>query len=251
LNLPYLVVESDAVAVKEMQEAGIVTLFGGAANSEILQHTDMSAARALVVTVSDETTAELVVASAHDMAPHLPIIARAATESGMRRLAAVGASHIIHPELEGGLEIMRHTLLTLGYAPGHIQPYVDAVRGDAYAALASEGMRPYVLDQLITATRGVEIAWQPVAEHSPLVGKSIKEANLRARIGSSVIALLRGGYVIPNPKSNLHFEVGDLVGVIGTVQELAATADLLDPASDSLPAPNTPDLDADGFEVTM
>ena len=229
LNLPYLVVESDAVAVKEMQEAGIVTLFGDAANSEILQHTDMSAARALVVTVSDETTAELVVASAHDMAPQLPIIARAATESGVHRLAAVGASYIIHPELEGGLEIMRHTLLALGYPPGHIQPYVDAVRGDAYAAIAAEGTRPYVLDQLITATRGVEIAWQPVAEHSTLVGKSMKEANLRARVGTSVIALLRDGHVIANPTSGTHFEVGDLVGVIGTGQELAATAELLDP----------------------
>jgi CPA2 family monovalent cation:H+ antiporter-2 len=233
-----------------MQEAGIVTLFGDAANSEILQHTDMSAARALVVTVSDETTAELVVASAHDMAPQLPIIARAATESGVHRLAAVGAYHIIHPELEGGLEIMRHTLLSLGYSPGHIQQYVDAVRGDAYSAIASAGTRPYVLDQLIMATRGVEIAWQPVSEHSTLVGKSIKEANLRAQIGTSVIALLRDGHVIPNPKSDTRFEVGDMVGVIGTVQELAATAELLDPARDNLPAPNTPDLDAEGFEVT-
>jgi K+/H+ antiporter YhaU regulatory subunit KhtT len=96
----------------------------------------------------------------------------------------------------------------------------------------------------------VEIAWQPVSEHSTLVGKSIKEANLRAQIGTSVIALLRDGHVIPNPKSDTRFEVGDMVGVIGTVQELAATAELLDPARDNLPAPNTPDLDAEGFEVT-
>jgi hypothetical protein len=33
-HLPYLVVESDAVMAKEMQEAGIVTLFGDAANSD-------------------------------------------------------------------------------------------------------------------------------------------------------------------------------------------------------------------------
>lgn len=130
---------------------------------------------------------------------------------------------------------MRHTLLALGYPPGHIQPYVDAVRGDAYSAIASEGTGPYVLDQLITATRGVEIAWQPVAEHSTLVGKSMQEANLRALVGTSVIALLRDGHVIPNPKSDTQFEVGDLVGVIGTGQELAATAALLDPALEQTP----------------
>ncbi|HZB99929.1 MAG TPA: TrkA C-terminal domain-containing protein, partial [Gammaproteobacteria bacterium] len=52
------------------------------------------------------------------------------------------------------------------------------------------------------------------------VGKSIKEANLRAQIGASVIALLHHGHVIPNPKSDTRFEAGDMVGVIGTVQEL-------------------------------
>jgi CPA2 family monovalent cation:H+ antiporter-2 len=229
LHLPYLAVECDAVVARAMQEAGIITLFGDAANSEILRHTAPAAARALVVTVADETTAAVVVASVHAMAPHLPIIARAATESGMHRLAAVGASQIIHPALEGGLEIMRHTLLALGYPPEHIQPYVDAVRGDTYAALAAEGTRPYVLDQLITATRGVAIAWHPVVAHSTLVGKSMKEANLRARVGASVIALLRRGRVVPNPPSDTQFEVDDLVGVIGTAHELAATAALLAP----------------------
>ncbi len=41
-----------------------------------------------------------------------------------------------------------------------------------------------------------------------------------------------------------------MVGVIGTAEELAATAELLDPAPDNLPTPNTPDLGAEGFEVT-
>jgi CPA2 family monovalent cation:H+ antiporter-2 len=42
-------------------------------------------------------------------------IARSGTESGVERLAAHGARFIIHPELVGGLEIVRFTLLTLGY----------------------------------------------------------------------------------------------------------------------------------------
>jgi CPA2 family monovalent cation:H+ antiporter-2 len=229
LHLPYLAVESDAVVAKAMQEAGMLTVFGDAANSDIVHHTALADARALVVTVPDETAAAVVVASAHAMAPHLPIIARAATASGVHRLAAVGATHVIHPELEGGLEIMRHTLLTLGYPPAHIQPYVDAVRRDTYGAMTADGLRPSALDQLLTATRGVAMAWHPVVAHSTLVGQSLQEANLRARVGASVIAMLRGGHVLPNPPAETHFEVGDVVGVIGTVQELAATAALLAP----------------------
>lgn len=251
LKLPYLVVESDAVAAVEMRKKGIFTLYGDAANSEILAHTGISNARALVVTVADEIAAELIVGAANDFAPHVPIIARAGTESGVHRLAALGARHIIHPELEGGLEIMRHTLLALNYPVGQIQQYVDAVRDDAYSAISSGGMRPFILNQLMTAVRGLEIAWMPVANDSTVVGLSILEANIRARTGASVVALLRNNQVLPNPKSEARFQAGDMVALIGSAQELVDTAQLLDPQPEAGPVikKHVPDLDEEGFEV--
>jgi CPA2 family monovalent cation:H+ antiporter-2 len=246
LEHPYLVVESDAVRAREMQKEGVPTLFGDAANSEILAYTRLADARALVVTVSDEVTTQLVVGAAQAMAPHVPIIARAITEAGVQRLAVQGASHIIHPELEGGLEIVRHTLLTLNYSMGQIQQYVDSVRSDTYAAVSAEGKRAFVLDQLLTAVRAVEIAWHPVEDCSAVVGKSLLEADLRARTGASVIALVRAGSVLPNPKSGTVFEEGDMVGLIGTPAEVAATALLLAPVtSEDIAAA---ELDEAGFE---
>ncbi len=245
LDHPYLVVESDAVRAREMQAEGVQTLFGDAANSEILAYTRLADARALVVTVSDEVTTQLVVGAAQAMAPHVPIIARAITEAGVQRLAVQGASHIIHPELEGGLEIVRHTLLTLNYPMGQIQQYVDSVRNDTYAAVSAEGKRAFVLDQLLTAVRAVEIAWHPVEDCSAVVGKSLLEANLRARTGASVIAMVRAGNVTPNPKSGTIFEEGDMVGLIGTPAEVAATALLLAPVTTEDIA--AAELDAEGF----
>lgn len=229
LHLPFLVVEQDAAQAARLQKAGIKTLFGDAANSEILNHAGLNEARALVVTVPDETAAELVVTAAHDLAPDLPIIARAGTESGVSRLTAHGAHHIIHPELEGGLEIVRHTLMTLGYPMGQIQQYVDAVRRDAYAAALPDSGKHRVLDQLLTASRGMEIAWQPVTAGSPLEGQTIVEANLRARVGVSIIALVRDQQVLPNPKSDTRLLQGDMVGLIGSPHELAEAAHLLSP----------------------
>ena len=65
----------------------------------------------LVVTLPDEAATEIVVAGARERAPDLPIIARAATRSGVHNLVELGAQDVIHPELEGGLEVVRHTLL--------------------------------------------------------------------------------------------------------------------------------------------
>jgi CPA2 family monovalent cation:H+ antiporter-2 len=229
LKLSYLVVDNDAVQASKMQHDGIQTLFGDAANSEVLTHAGLKEARALVVTVPDEATAELIVVAAHNLAPKLPIIARAGTESGVQRLVKFGADYVIHPELEGGLEIVRHTLLSLGYPMGQIQQYTDAVRSDEYAATFTENEKYRVLDQLVSATRSVEIAWQPVSESSLILGKTLAEANLRTKVGASVIALIRNEKVLPNPKSDTKFLEGDLVGLIGSIQELAEAERFLNP----------------------
>ena len=87
LGLPFLVVEQNMAHANEIQARGIKTLFGDAANSEILLHTGLEHARALVVTAPNETTTELIVAAAHAIAPTLPIIARAATADRLFRSA--------------------------------------------------------------------------------------------------------------------------------------------------------------------
>jgi CPA2 family monovalent cation:H+ antiporter-2 len=232
LGLTYLVMEQDAARARALQQRGVPTLFGDAANSEILTHSGLEHARALVVTVPDETTAELVVAAARAAAPQLSIVARAGTRSGVHRLSSLGADHVIHPELEGGLEIIRHTLLTLGYPVAQIQPYVDAVRSDAYAGLLP-GVKGYpVLDQLLSVVRGMEIAWYRIEAGSPIIGQTLAEVNIRSRVGASVIALIRDRAVIANPKSDTQFHPDDLLGLIGEPEELAAVARLLNPTSD-------------------
>src|SRR5690606_33094650 len=47
LHLPYLVVEQDAAHAVEIQKSGVKTLFGDAANSEILTHSGLQDAHAL------------------------------------------------------------------------------------------------------------------------------------------------------------------------------------------------------------
>jgi len=222
LGEEFLVIEQDMAYATELQGQGIKTMFGDAANSEILTHVCLDCARALVVTVPNETTAELIVGAAHIISPDLPIIVRAETEDRLDDLNRLGATHVINPELEGGLEILRYTLLTLDYSTGQIQHYIDTVRSDTYEGIWP-GDRGYpVLDQLLMSTRGVEIAWLPLDEQSPIVGHTLAEANIRSRVGASVVALVRDQHVTANPKSHVRFEPGDLLGLIGDPHELEA-----------------------------
>jgi TrkA-N domain. len=52
----------------------------------VLIHAGLERARALVVTLPDETATDMVVAAARKIAPNLPIIARAPTTKGVGRL---------------------------------------------------------------------------------------------------------------------------------------------------------------------
>ena len=67
----------------------------------------------------------------------------------------------------------------------------------------------------------------PYPESSPLAGTTLGSSRLRARTGASVVALLQGGDVQLNPDPDTTFVPGDLIGLIGNSEELAAAGELL------------------------
>ncbi len=231
LGIPHLVIESNFERVGQLNRRGTTTLYGDAANSEVLPHSRLERARALVVTVPDEATAEMVVAAAHDLAPDLPIIVRAATTDGVTRLSKLGAHDVIHPELEGGLEIVRHTLLQLGFPLREVFEYTDAVRQDHYDAQVNSPEEHRLLHDLMRAARGIEVIWFELSPDNLIVGQSLAEANLRARTGASVVAILRGRELMANPKSQTVFLAGDRIGLIGEDAQIEAASALLVPAA--------------------
>jgi CPA2 family monovalent cation:H+ antiporter-2 len=227
MGVPYLVVAADVERGEELSRRGVPVLYGDAANSEVLTHAGLTRARALVIAGPDEDASALVVSTARDLAPDLPIIARASSVEGTKQLAALGAQDVIHPELEGGLEIVRHTLLQLGYPLQEIYRYTDAVRRDHYDFRLNTEEEHRLLHELLDAAKNIEIKWFRLPENSPLIGQTLAEANLRAKTGASVVGILREGRLIPNPKSMTVFQEGDRVGLIGEKDEVETVEKLL------------------------
>ena len=227
MKIPSLVVEADAERIEELSRRGIPSLYGDASNSEVLTHAGLKRARALVVAGPDEAPSELVVAAARDISPELPIIARATTEEGIQRLAQLGAQDVIHPELEGGLEIVRHTLLQLGFPLQEIMRYMDAVRRDHYDMQLNTEEEHRLLHDLINASGNIEVTWLRLLPGNPLAGRTLAEANLRARTDASVVAIMRNGKLTANPKSLTVFEPNDRVGLIGDMEQIEAAGKLL------------------------
>ncbi|HEU0292260.1 MAG TPA: cation:proton antiporter [Anaerolineales bacterium] len=227
MEIPHLVIDADAARIEELNRRGVHSLYGDAANSEVLTHAGLERARALVVAGPDESASELVVAAARDISPKLPIVARATTIDGIDRLSELGAQDVIHPELEGGLEIVRHALLQLNFPLHEIIHYIDAVRRDHYDTQLNTEEEHRLLHELIHASGNLEVSWFSLDAGSPLVGRTLKEVNLRTLTGASVVAIMRNRQLIANPKSLTVFEAGDRVGFIGDKGQIDDVEQLL------------------------
>jgi CPA2 family monovalent cation:H+ antiporter-2 len=79
----------------------------------------------------------------------------------------------------------------------------------------------------------MEIVWRSLPAGSPLVGQSLAETDLRARTNASVIALVRDGQALTNPKSSTQFAAGDMIGLIGNPRQLARVDAALASAADA------------------
>ena len=66
---------------------------------------------------------------------------------------------MIHPELEGGLQIVRRTLLQLGFPLSKVQEYADVVRSDYYDLSINTEQERQLLHDLLSASDNIGITW--------------------------------------------------------------------------------------------
>jgi monovalent cation:H+ antiporter-2, CPA2 family len=169
----------------------------------------------------------VIVAAARELAPELPIIARAATDKGVKRLTSLGAQQVIHPELEGGLQIVRRTLLQLGFPLSKVQKYEDVVRSDSCDLSINTEQERQLLQDLLSASDNIGINWLRPEVTNPLVGQTLADARLRATTDAPVVARRRGRELITHPDLQFVLQASDLVGLVGDEEQLNATQKVL------------------------
>ena len=125
---------------------------------------------------------------------------------------------------------MRRTLLELKLPVREIQRYTDLVRREGLDESERPSLeRSRVVDDLIKASRDLELGWLVVSDRSPLAGVRIVDASLRQIAGVSVVAISRERAVISNPGPDVMFVPGDRVALIGSPEQVAAVEPLFEP----------------------
>lgn len=110
----FLVVEYNPEVVRVLRQRGVPVLYGDAANPVVLEHAHVERARLLAVLMPDRAAAEQATRTARGLNPRLDIVARASSSDDLESLRRAGATDVVQPEFEAGVEVIRHALRRFG-----------------------------------------------------------------------------------------------------------------------------------------
>src|ERR687886_889444 len=206
LEQPFVVVDSNPGRTDEAGEAGYPTVFGEAGAEPVLEAAGVRWARLVIITVPDPVGTRLAVERVRAINPNVHVVVRSTTVEQMEELGRLGVYEALNP---------------LGVGAAEIQRFADEVRRELYAPITRQG-EDDLLAQLRRVSREIETEWVRLPEGDTVVGKTIGDLKIRSSTGASVVAVVRGEEVVPNPGPEVALRAGDLVGVLGTPHQRAA-----------------------------
>jgi len=214
-DVPYLVLELNAEAVREARAEGERIVYGDATRKEVLHHIGMDHARILVLAISDPVASRHTVWLARQLNPDIHIIVRTRYMAEITDLRDLGANEVIPEEFETSIEIFSRVLRQYGIARHVIQRQVAAIRSEGYQMLRVPSAPIVDLGEVAAALKSASSETLFVEPDSIALGKTIGELKLREKTGASVIAITREGHTMVNPGPETTISAGDVLVLLG------------------------------------
>lgn len=201
---PYVVVETSQESLDRFRQhheryKDMLYIVGDATDEEVLDQAGLSHAKGVIAAVASEKDNLVITVTVRQKNPKVRIVARYADVKYAERMLKAGANATVSPNQIGGLR------------------------------MASEALRPHVtgfLDLMLREqSRTLRIEEIDVGEHSPWVGRTLEQIDLRRRFNLLVLAVkvaeeAREMQFLPNPPDDLALTAGTAIIVMGDMTEL-------------------------------
>lgn len=220
VDVPYLVLELNAQAVREARGRDERIIYGDATRREVLHHVALERARVLVLAISDPIATRHTVSLARRMNPDIHVIVRSRYMSELQDLIQLGADEVIPEEFETSIEIFSRVLREYGIARSVIQRQVEAVRSGVYQMLRAPSPPNVQMSEIAEALAGASTETLHVDAQSGAVGRTIGDLMLRSKTGATVIAVVRDGHTDINPGPGLRLRAEDVMVLLGSPEQI-------------------------------
>lgn len=202
-NVKVVVIDQSPERASLAEEDGHPAIVGDGRDPDVLKEAGVESARGVVFGLPSESDNLFATMTARELNPDVFIIARHTSSHARDKLLRAGADRAVNPFEETGRLIGNHFM----------RPAVmDLMR--IFSADSSAGDEVRVRE--VTMERG-----------SPLVGQSLKQAEIRARMDVIVIAMRKAGDSTRfNPDPDRPLESGDVLVCMGRLTKLRELHDL-------------------------
>ncbi|MDB5257982.1 MAG: potassium transporter KefB [Chitinophagaceae bacterium] len=212
-GIPYIIIELNAETVKEELKKGEPILYGDAMQANILEHARISAARSVVIAISDLKAAENVLSSIRRINKSIYIIVRTRSVKEVPTFMKLGASEVIPEEFETSVEIFTRILNKFLIPKDQIEVFIQEIRTEIY-----DMMRPVHLDHSKeqVSLPYFDIVCLKVEQDRPsIVNKTLTESALRSNYGIQVLAIQRDKRIIHHVDGHTVVKLHDSLFISG------------------------------------
>jgi len=179
-----------------LENAGFEYVCGNAADEEVLKEAGVEKASTVIVTLNHDTDVIFAALIARGLNPDSTILARANSVKSIDKIYKAGADYVASLSIVAGQLLAKMTAKCM-----------DHVCED--------------IDEDIMLYEGISIEKHHVREGSDIIGKSVAELDLRHTVGCTIIGIERGDNIITNIMPSTVIEVGDVVAVVGSIQQIS------------------------------
>jgi monovalent cation:H+ antiporter-2, CPA2 family len=137
-DIPYIAVEADIDSVKAGRLAGHPVVFGDVIRQELVDRLNLPHARALILTMDDPVLTVRLARRVRNVAPDLPIIARARDPGHAAELYRAGVTDAVPETLESSLQLSEAVLVDLGVPMGPVIASIHEKRDELRQTIRAE-----------------------------------------------------------------------------------------------------------------
>jgi CPA2 family monovalent cation:H+ antiporter-2 len=127
-QIPFVVVDLDPSVVTQWRQLGHLAIHGGSNSEAVLRAAGIKAARLMVISTGDPASTWLTAHHALAFKPDLDVVARVRWREEGERLQQLGVQEVVWPEMEAGLEALRHSLYRYRTDRSEVETLVSRLR---------------------------------------------------------------------------------------------------------------------------
>lgn len=226
IGIHHVILELNAENVRQGRESGDPVFYADATSAEALSHAQIQRARCVVIMINDPQATQRVVDAIGRQDRTVPMVVRTHYVAEQEGLVSLGASRVVVEEIEGGVEVLSQVMHELDVPRNVIEAEIQSARD----ATKTTGRSATLLRNRWSETSPVsalKVESVLVVDGSCAANRSLRDLDLRASTGASVVAIQRGDRLESNPGADSLVMAGDVVYFIGPSEAVQAASHML------------------------